>query len=126
MRRTLHSLLATAAPGMTWYQMGSIDDTPKKPFGVYRFSGDAPGITARGKSRVANVEIWVHDNPGSYLGIDGTLKAVEEKLDAVQHASSAEGEHIAEARFISRSPDLNDDGFRTICKMTSYQLIGRG
>lgn len=126
MRTTVHTLLKEAVPTLKWHQMGSVDEQPVKPFGIYRMSGDVPGITARGKSRIVNLEIWVHDTPGSYLRIDATLRALEEKFDGVAHRSAALGENIAEARWLSRSPDLNDDGFKTICKMTSYQLIGRG
>jgi len=126
MRKTINALLDSAGTGLTWHQMGSIDEIPAKPFGIYRMSGDVPGVVSRGGPRILNVEFWVHDTPGSYLRIDGMLKALELKLDAVQHFSAAPGENIAEATWLSRSPDLNDDGFKTICKMTSYQLIGRG
>lgn len=126
MRKTIMQVLNSADTKMKWHQMGAVDLNPVKPFGIYRLSGSVPGITSRGKSRMCNIELWVHDTPGSYGRIDATLNLLERTFDAVSHASADPGENIAEATWLSRSVDLNDDGFKTICKMTSYQLIGRG
>lgn len=129
MRATITSLLQLAqqeVPVERIFQAGSVDEKPQTPFIVYRLSGDFPGVTRRSKTRRTSAEIWVHDKPGDYSGIDGILKQIEDTFDSVVHASAAEGESIGSADFESRSPDLNDDGFNTICKMTNYSLIGRG
>jgi hypothetical protein len=129
MRKTIYSLIKDidpAIPADRWHQLGSVDETPEKPFGVYRLSGTAPGVTRRSKSRVVRLEVWVHDTPGSYTRIDGVLNAVENVFDAVTHASAAEGESISQIDFDARSPDLDDTGFRTICKMSSFTVIGKG
>lgn len=129
MRKTIFSLIKGVSPDIPaerWFQMGAIDETPEKPFGVYRLSQSVPGVTRRSKSRSVSLEVWVHDTPGSYTRIDGVLDAVENTLEAVVHASSAEGESISQVDWQSRSPDLDDTGFRTICKMSSFTLIGKG
>lgn len=129
MRKTVYSLLKDVHPDIPaerWYQMGSIDETPEKPFGVYRLAMTQPGVTRRSKYRPTSLEVWVHDTPGSYTRIDEVLNAVEDVLDAVIYASAAPTESISAADFVSKSPDLDDTGFRTICKMSSFNIIGKG
>lgn len=129
MRTTIKSLLVQAGtdiPPERWFQAGSVDEQPEKPFGVFRIAMNSAGVTARNPSRPCSVELWVHDNPGDYTRIDAMLKRIEGVFDSVVHASAVEGESISQAQFVSRSPDLNDDGFNTICRMTNYTLIGKG
>lgn len=129
MRATITSLLqlaGTEVPPDRVFQTGSVDTNPVTPFIVYRQSGHFPGVTKRSKVRQQSLEIWVHDEPGDYSRIDGILNRIEQTFDAVVHASAAEGESIGSADFESRSPDLDDDGFGTICKMTNYTITGRG
>lgn len=130
MRRTVYSLLSGSLLGYVpedrWYQHGTIDETPAKPFAVYRLSGTFPGVTARSKVRPVRLEVWIHDEPGSYIPIDSALDDVEGLLEAVVHVSAAENESISQVQWESRSPDLTDDGFRTICKMSAFTLIGKG
>ena len=129
MRKTLYALISAAVPDIPAervYQMGSVDETPQKPFIVYRLSGTGRGVTARSKYRPTSLEVWVHDTPGSYTRIDGFLEAVENYLGEVTYASAAQGESVSAADFVSRSPDLDDTGFRSICKMSSFTIIGKG
>lgn len=129
MRATITALLRQAqreVPIERIFQIGSVEKKPETLFIVYRLSGDFPTVTRRSPARRVSLEIWVHDQPGDYSRIDGILKQIEATFDAVVHASAAEGEWVSTADFESRSPDLNDDGFGTICKMTNYSLIGRG
>lgn len=130
MRKTIMSILndptLTALVPGGWHQQGSLDAAPDRVFGTYRLRGSVQSVTSRSLSREVGLEVWVHDDPGSYLRIDNILKELERILKAVVHASAAEGESISQTKFESRSPDLNDDGLRTICKMTSFTLIGKG
>lgn len=131
MRKTIMSLIAgspatAVIPIDRWYSAGGVDKNPVKPFGIYRLSGSGPGVTSRNPSREVRLELWVHDVPGSYLQIDGALGMLESTFNAVEHASAAAGESISQASFDSRSPDLDDQGFGTICKSTIYTLIGKG
>jgi hypothetical protein len=129
MRTTVYNLLRGVHPDIPdarIFQMGAVDDTPLKPFMVYRLSGNGRGVTARSASKPVRLEVWVHDEPGSYTRIDDVLRAVETKLNAVVHASSRAGESISQVDFDTRSPDLDDTGFRTICRMSSFTLIGKG
>jgi hypothetical protein len=132
MRKTIMKLIeltpavTSEIPLTRWHQLSDITETPQKPFGVYRLSGTGPGVTRNSKSRETRLELWIHDEPGSYLRIDRLLSALESTLDGVVHASAAQGESISQAAFDSRSPDLDDSGFGSICKATIYTLIGKG
>jgi hypothetical protein len=132
MRKTIMKLIELT-PAVTaeipldrWFQASSVQENPEKPFGVYRLAGTGPGVTRRSGSREVRLELWIHDEPGSYLRIDRLLTALESTLDAVVHASAAEGESISQTAFDSRSPDLDDSGFGSITKATIYTLIGKG
>lgn len=130
MRKTIYSILdgdldPSLLPG-GWHQHGSLDEAPVRPFGTYRLRVSTPGVVSSGLSREVGLELWVHDDPGSYTRIDGILGELEKVFKAVLHRSAAEGESISQTRFESRGPDLNDDGLRTIMKMTGFTLIGKG
>ncbi len=129
MRTTVYELLRGVSldiPDARIYQMSSVDETPELPFIVYRLSGSGTGVVANHASKPVRLEVWVHDTPGSYTRIDDTLRAVEQKFKAVLHASFRAGESISQIAFDSRSPDLDDTGFRSICRMSSFTLIGKG
>lgn len=130
MRKTIYSILTTdmsteMVPG-GWHQHGSLDQAPVRPFGTYRLRLSGSSVTSHSASREVGLELWVHDDPGSYNRIDGILNELDTVFLAVVHRSAAEGESISQTKWDSRSPDLNDDGLRTITKMTSFTLIGKG
>lgn len=132
MRKTIMQIIGTAPeviaeiPLSNWHQSSSIKETPAKPFGVYRLSGTGPSTTRRSPVKEVRLELWIHDEPGSYLRIDRLLGKLESTFNAVMHASAAEGESISQTAFDSRSPDLDDQGFGTICKSSVFTLIGKG
>ena len=132
MRKTIMSLIALTPDVMeeipleNWHQASSITETPEKPFGVYRLAGTGPTVTRRSPSKEVRLELWIHDVPGSYVRIDRLLTALESTFNAVVHASAEEGESISQATFDSRSPDLDDSGFGTVCKASIFTLIGKG
>lgn len=133
MRKTIMQLIAATPdvvaeiPISNWHQASDVDEVPPpKPFGMYRISGTGPGVTRRGPGRQVRLELWIHDNPGSYARIDRLLGKLEVTFDAAVHASAAEGDSISQADFDSRSPDLDDSGFKSICKASIYTLIGKG
>lgn len=132
MRKTIVQIIGTNAdvlaeiPLENWHQASDIDAAPAKPFGVYRLSGTGPSVTRRSESKEVRLELWIHDVPGSYLRIDKLLSSLESTFNAVVHASAEEGESISQAAYDSRSPDLQDTGFNSICKASIFTLIGKG
>lgn len=132
MRKTIMQIIGTVPevvaeiPLDNWHQASSIKENPAKPFGVYRLSGTGSGVVRNHASKEVRLELWIHDEPGSYLRIDRLLGKLESAFAAVVHASAAEGESISQTAYDSRSPDLDDSGFGTICKSSIITLIGKG
>jgi len=132
MRKTIMQIIGTNTdvlediPLDNWHQASSITETPVKPFGVYRLSGTGPSVTRRSASKEVRLELWIHDVPGSYVRIDRLLSSLESTFNAVVHASADEDESISQAAYDSRSPDLEDSGFKSICKASIFTLIGKG
>lgn len=128
MRKVLYNLLQeaqSAVPSDRIYQFGSVDDEPMKPFIIYRLAGRLDNLTSRRTIGRERVEVWVHDVPGSYALIEDTLSRIEDRFLAVLHDSYG-GQTISQIDYDSRSTDLDDSGFRSICKMSSFMSVGRG
>lgn len=128
MRASLHKLLTDLLPGIDVFEASAMEETPpaNKRFVMYRMGGRQPGAGGVGGSRQSVVEIWVHDAPGSYEWIENVLRAVDSRLEEIEHYTVSEGDSIAAATFESNSTDLYDDGFRTITKYTRHRLVGKG
>jgi len=104
------------------FQTLNEDETPdEKPFIVLRFGGDSPGIvnTSEGAEALTAV-VWVHDNPGSYLGIDAILSELREEMTGPVTEPGG-----IFSRWLGDSPDLADDMRKTIVRNSTYQLMGR-
>lgn len=126
MRKTITQLLQGVPEVLSWHASGSLDEAPARPFGTFRLALTQPGLTVRSPIRPVSLEVWVHDDKGSYLRIDRILDSVEQVFGEVTGVSADPKEFISHADFGSRSPDLNDDSLGTACRMSNFTLIGRG
>lgn len=99
-----------------------VEAEPERPFAVIRLGIDTPEVHQREGATSTTATIWVHDDPGSYIRIDGLLKTIR---DAIIAKSDLSGAGIFEAIWIGDGPDLADDGRKTIVKTTAYRLVGR-
>lgn len=124
MRKVVYSLLmadeAFTALVPRVYERGAVPDTPQSPFAVIAFGGQQ-----RGPGRNVRVDIWVHDNRGSYLLIDSALKEIRRILTSVVHYE-LDGERLAQADWMDDSNDLYDDTYRTNTRTAGFQLVGTG
>jgi hypothetical protein len=118
----INSLPLTAViPANRWIQAGSMDNQILKPFGIIRLTDTAPSIS---RSPQPGLQIWVHDNRGSYGQIDNTIELVKTALlDALPMENSTH--RIVHIGWIGDSPDLVDEGFNTNTKFSSFTLTGR-
>lgn len=142
MRRTLYNLLVndpvlSAVMGDRWVSAmgmdglrtgGPSDGDPalglQRPFGVFRIAGDFPGM---GSTYQRTLEIWIHDEEGSYTRIDSLISRVKDYLPTVvQVQDPMTGSWIQEISWVNNSPDLFDDARRTNTKMASFNLVGSG
>lgn len=96
-----------------------------RPFITHRLTGTYPGSS--GRVSTVGLEIWVHDEPGSYARIDPALSRIKKIFkEAVQVFDPATGVWLMEANFIQFSTDLYDDIRRTNTRMASFTLAGSG
>jgi len=110
-------------PADQWIGDGGMDITkPQTPFGVIKFAGDERSPSRHG---VPRVEVWIHDDRGSYMRIDQILAAVRTELDTNVFAfPDMPGELIC-FDWQSYSPDLIDDGYNTNTRMAAFLAVGR-
>lgn len=123
MRKAAYKIISSRFPDIPVFAAGAVDENPPKPFIIYKIAGEFKGATRTSQHRTARLEVWVHDNKGSYVLIDGMLDSIERALDLAVHVQAGES-RISQALWESRSPDLDDSGFGTLCKMTSYTIVG--
>lgn len=135
MRQTIYSLLVNDPilaehMGDRWIQASAThgeDDQAAgiaRPFGAFRLSGTFAGM---GQTNTKALEIWIHDETGSFLLIDKLLSRVREIVEALEQVQNpTTGNWIQEATWISFSPDLFDDARRTNTRMASFTLVGTG
>lgn len=119
------ALTATPTPGnipaVRWISAGALDAPPPRPFAVLRLR-DGPASDVR--SLQPTLEVWIHDERGSYTRIDDILEQVKQKLSAATPMENAT-HRIVDVRWIGDSPDLVDEGYNTNTKWTSFTLTGR-
>jgi hypothetical protein len=118
---TENPVLTGFIPVERWLASGGVDEThPPLPFGVIKFAGDEIGVS---RHAVPRLEIWIHDERGSYMRIDQILEAVREELD--DHSFRWPEGVIALLDWQSYSPDLIDDGYNTNTRMAAFFVVGR-
>jgi hypothetical protein len=118
--------LLALIPADRWIQATAADDSPPaRPFAVLRFAGTFP-MQVRAASQCA-LEIWIHDNAGSYDRIDEIVKKVKATMASSDQATEdSYNTDLIHAEWSGDSVDLFDDGYRTNTKSTSFNLTGMG
>lgn len=119
------SRLTDVIPPDRWFAASAVDEKnrPDALFAVIRY-----GVRSRGMAHLHRLpmEIWVHDEPGSYGTINSVVADLRGILDGVVHHEDSDGNELMSADWVSDSGDLFDPGYRTIVRNTSYNLIGKG
>lgn len=130
MRNLLWSIVVDYAsefgiPESRVIQSASADEHYEKPFLVVKCRGVFPSVSKKNGGGMVGAEIWVHDSYGSYDRINTILTRIRRGLFADAPVYGAGGSFLACIDWESESPDLNDDGYGTICRMISVNLVGR-
>lgn len=127
MRALMYSVI-TGAPSLTnlipaerWIGGGAVDEPPARPFAVIRITDSPLSIS---KAAKPTVQIWVHDNRGSYTKIDRILEALHAVLIAVEDLEDATS-RIACIEWTGDSPDLVDTDYNTNVRYATFSLTGR-
>lgn len=67
----------------------------------------------------ANVQIWVHDEPGDY----GRIDQIIDRCKSVLNRKTVDRLGGIVSEWTGDSTDLADDGYGTITRNTSYRLV---
>lgn len=118
-RAALTALLGEGADSVLQYK--SYGEPPQhKPYVVLKlgeteraFSGDGEVLAAR-----TFAQIWVHDDPGSYLAIDAVILEARAALEG--DVSDSE---VIRAEWLETSGDMEDPSLGTVMRWARLQLI---
>ena len=113
---------ASDIPPERWFGSGAVTDTPPRPFAEIKFGGRFPGIGVVARRRL---EVWIHDDEGDYDRIEKWLQHSKERLNGAEHQSDGDGNEIVLCSWVSDSTDLYDDGYRTNCMMSAFEIVGK-
>ena len=125
-RETIYALLSTdlelADLGIAEddiYNIEAVDNPERgKPFLVTAWADGPPVFGGRGRR---DLLVWVHDDSADYARIDAVLERVRTLLVGIVHEGA-----ISQVAFTGGSPDLYDDGFRTITRNYGFRVNGLG
>lgn len=112
-------------PTARWFASSNVDDLAQRPFAAIRWTGTSGGAGVPQTNRAPQgVQIWVHDEPGSYDTIDKVIERVKVVLAGILNTASGT-EHIACARWEADSGELSDPDRGTIVRNTQWRVVGR-
>ncbi len=133
-RGAVYALLSTDAELMAAFGINSsrvwatqaMDMAPRKgPFLIIRWEETDRASNLR--SRYETMTVWAHmarETSTDFATLDLILKRVEDLLTGVLHLSGPDGT-ITQIDFQGRSPDLNDEGYKTITKNSAFRVVSR-
>jgi hypothetical protein len=101
---------------------GDVDTPEPRPYGVLRWGTTSPGMDVS-RSRVLTV--WFHDEPNDYTRIDSIIHRVRQILEGT-YAAKTEIGWITDVSWLTDSDDLTDDATRTICRNSTFTIVGSG
>lgn len=122
MSRAAVFTLVTNATTFPWYEANSTD-TPQTSggmFGILQWEE-----TVKDVRPLELVTLWVHDVPGTYDRIRAALTQIEDALAGAYHIPGSDGWTLTMADWRGRSPDLYDDGYKTVTKNTAFTIVAR-
>lgn len=127
MYKTMYELLAAHAPLTAlvpvdhFYEAGSTQDRPRKPFLVIGWLPDL----LKASGRYARVcEVRVHDERGSYARIRSVNAVVTALMESVAQYQGSDG-WLTACSYSGNSGELVDPDSNTNLMTTSWQVVGR-
>jgi hypothetical protein len=98
-----------------------MDEKIPTPFAIYRIVDAPPTVVGSPQPRL---EVWIHDNRGSYVRIDALIELVRTVLVAAVPMENST-HRIVDVEWTGDSPDLVDDGYNTNTRNARFTLTGR-
>lgn len=110
----------------TIFPSNATDDPPRNtPFLFIRWAEQTPRWGMSGQPGKTRMELWAHDHGGSYVRINRILQRCKEILDEAIHVTGADGYVLTQANWRGASPDLVDDGYKTLTRNHGYEVVSR-
>lgn len=102
-------------------------DTPDRngPFLVIAFGTKIKSFGSEGYN---NVTVWAHmpkELERSYRTLDPILERVKELMDSAVQVSGTDGYVLTATSWQGDSVDLEDDGYKTLTRNTSFRVASR-
>lgn len=104
------------------YASNSVDTPVEDEFIIIRWEDQPQAFGNRGKQVLT---IWFHLRDQDYTPIDLAMEEVKLAMMQSVHRVGADGWILTQADWRGDSPDLIDDGFKTITRNSSYEAVSR-
>lgn len=110
-----------AVPSARWYRRGAQVDRSQVPYVVFGWNGN---LATSGRITPQSLDLYVHDELGSYKRIGDIHKAFTEALQAVAQYVGTSGVRLVQADFLGYSEEGVDQGNSTSYQFSSWKILG--
>lgn len=104
------------------YASNSVDTPGDHQFIIVRWEDMDQQFATFGPQRLS---IWLHTRDQDYTDIDSGLERVKALLGEALHVPGGDGWTLTQADWRGDSQDLIDDGFGTLTRNSSFDVVSR-
>lgn len=104
------------------YASNSVDTPAEHKFIIVRWEETNPQFGDRGPQRMT---VWAHTRDHDYSDIDSALERVKLLVTRSVHLVGGDGWVLTQADWRGDSQDLVDDGFGTLTRNSSFDVVSR-
>lgn len=117
--------LVDAVPTERWFRRGGQIDRSQVPYVVLAWLGP---LTTSGRNSPQLLDVYVHDELGSYTRIQDILGIIKPVLENTTHyrGTSGTGFPFVCADYLGKSGDEVDQGNGTAFQFSSWKILGGG
>lgn len=126
-RKAIYSMLTTderlQALGMsqeTTYGSATLQSPSESLFTVLKYGDDTAFL---GMLSTQSLEVWVYDEPGSYVRINKVIDIVKQILTENVDVVDDDGGRFSQARWMSTSRELYDDIYKRITRFATFNVV---
>uniref|UniRef100_A0AAU6R763 Tail terminator n=1 Tax=Micrococcus phage Kurnik TaxID=3092208 RepID=A0AAU6R763_9CAUD len=91
-----------------------------RPFAVAKYGDEQAFI---GSLAQQELQLWVYDEPGSYVNINKILVRARELLTVEVVDRVVDGQRFSTAKWLGNSPDLYDDIYKCITRYATFTIV---
>lgn len=103
---------------------GDVDTPAARPFVNLKWGTDVPSFP-NALPIQTTLAVWVHDEPWDYTRIHKIISRLRILLPAISAVVYPDASEVQVITWQGNSPDLQDDGHRTIVKVANFQVVGK-